>query len=61
MDTNKGLAKHEEMLPGRWTGSMRWTGFPCRGGGEGGRRRRGGESTNTLGVKIGKISDSLVL
>ena len=51
MDTNKGLAKHEEMLPGRWTGSMRWTGFPCRGG----------ESTNTLGVKIGKISDSLVL
>ena len=28
------------------------------GGGEG---RRGGESTNTLGVKIGKISDSLVL
>ena len=35
MDTNKGLAKHEEMLPGRWTGSMRWTGFPCRRGGEG--------------------------
>ena len=57
MDTNKGLAKHEEMLPGRWMGSMRWTGFPCRGGGKG----RGGESTNTLGVKIGKISDSLVL
>ena len=42
MDTNKGLAKHEEMLPGRWTGSMRWTGFPCRrGGGGGGEEGRG--------------------
>ena len=27
----------------------------------GGGKGRGGESTNTLGVKIGKISDSLVL
>ena len=50
MDTNKGSGKHEEMLSGRGTGSMGWTGFPFQGG-----------SSHTLGVEIGKSSDSLVL
>ena len=32
MDTNKGSGKHEELLSGWGTGSMRWTGFPFQGG-----------------------------